>query len=107
MAHNFEAQRAETFATFAAFGDDAGLPAMAVVDFQFYAEDIEPDWDTVEKALGAAGFATTRDEADGALDASIGPITISPENIWHHERIATEIALQSDFQPDGWGLVDA
>jgi len=107
MAHDYAAQRAETFATFAAFGVDAGLPATAVVDFQFYAEDIDPDWHGVEQALRAAGFTTMRDEADGSLDASIGPIAISPENIWHYEHIATEIALRSDFQPDGWGLVDA
>ncbi len=105
MTHNFEAQRRETIESFEEFGKDAALPKRAVVDYQFYAEDLDADWNGVEAALKAKGFTCTRYEDEGELDASFGPIDISAENVWTHEKIATEIALKFDFTPDGWGLV--
>lgn len=104
MSHDYKAQKAETFDSFAAFAGDA--PATATIAYQFYPEDIEPDWDGVSAALRAMGFATRRDDDDDLLDALIGPVKISPETIWHHEKRATEIALKFEFTPDGWGLLE-
>ena len=104
MSHDFEAQRAETFETFVEMKGQVKLPKQAVVYYQFYAEDLHPDWASVEKALKAKGFKTERDEDEGILVASIGPIEVTPETIWHHERIATEAVLPSDFFPDGWEM---
>lgn len=104
MSHNYNAQRAETFETFELLGAHEKLPATAIVEFQFYAEDVEPDWATVEKGLRAKGFTTRREEDEGLLEASIGPIPVTPESIWAYERMATEVALKSDFFPDGWGM---
>ncbi len=106
MTHNYDAQRAETFESFEEFGQDASLPKRAMVDYQFYPEEIDAQWDAFAAALTAAGFTTTRYEDDEILDASIGPIDISAENVWKYEKIATEIALKFDFTPDGWGLVE-
>ena len=107
MTHNYDDQRAETFETFAEIGQDADLPKSAVVDYQFYPEEIDAQWDALAAALTAAGFTTTRYEDDETIEASIGPIEISAENVWKYEKIATEIALKFDFTPDGWGLVEA
>lgn len=105
MSHDYEAQRAETFDTFTEMQGQIKWPETAVIFYQFYAEDLEPDWKKVEKALQAKGFKTERDEDEGLLVASIGPIAVTPESIWSQEKIATEAALQADFYPDGWELV--
>ena len=105
MSHDYDAQRAETFETFESFGKEPGLPSTAVVDFQFYPEEIDADWDGVEAALRAKGFTTRRDIEDETVEASIGPIAVNAETIWRYERIATEVALTFDFYPDGWGML--
>ena len=43
---------------------------------------------------------------DELLDALIGPVAISAATIWKYEKLATEIALQFEFTPDGWGLLE-
>ncbi|MGB8814292.1 MAG: ribonuclease E inhibitor RraB [Paracoccaceae bacterium] len=106
MSHDYEAQRADTFETFTQMGTEISLPKMAIVDFQFYPDDIDAQWDALEAALRDKGFKTTRYEDEETLDASIGPIEVNPESIWKYERIATEVALKFDFNPDGWGLVE-
>ena len=104
MSHDYKSQQAETFASFEAFAAEA--PSVATISYQFYPEDVEPNWDGIEKALQARGFRTRRDEDDDLLDAEIGPVKISAALIWQHEKIATEIALKFDFTPDGWGLLE-
>lgn len=104
MSHDYKAQKAETFESFAAFAAEA--PATATIAYQFYPEDIDANWDGLQKALEARGFRTRRDDDDELLDALIGPLRISAETIWQHEKIATEIALKFDFTPDGWGLME-
>ncbi len=106
MSHDYAAQRAETFETFVELRQQGGLPERAVVHFLFYAEDTEPDWAAVEKALTARGFVVERDEEEGMIDAAFGPMDVTPEAIWDQERIATEIALASDFYPDGWDMLE-
>lgn len=106
MSHDYDAQRAETFESFAALGGGAFVPARAVVTFQFFPEETEADWAGLEAALQARGFSTGRFEEEETLDASIGPIAVTPEAIWQHERVATGIALEFAFEPDGWVLME-
>ena len=106
MEHDYKAQRAETFETFATMDAQAALPARAVVTFQFFPEDIDADWDGVEAALRDRGFETARFLDEETLDASTGPIPVTPEAIWEKERIATEGALGFSFEPDGWVLME-
>jgi hypothetical protein len=104
MSHDWKAQRAETFETFAEMAGEVSLPKTAVVYYQFYAENIDPDWAAVEKALKAKGFKTERDEEEGLIVASIGPIPVTPDSIWEQEKIATEAVLDAEFFPDGWEM---
>lgn len=104
MSHDYGAQRADTYKTFAQIGKNESWPKKAVVVFQFYPEDIEAKWAAVEKALRAKGFRTSHDEH--LLDARIGPIDITPDEIWRYERMATEAALPFEFYPEGWELDD-
>ncbi len=106
MSHNYETQRRETYATFKAAGTSVKLPKTAVVDFMFFIEELDANWASLEKTLRAEGFTTKRMKDDVTLIASIGPIPVTPEDIWQHERIATTIALKHDFYPDGWELAD-
>ncbi|MCU0801671.1 MAG: ribonuclease E inhibitor RraB [Rhodobacteraceae bacterium] len=106
MAHNFETQRRETYATFKAAGKGVKLPATAVVEYLFFIEELDASWGKLEAALKAAGFRTKRDRDGITLVASIGPIAVTPEEIWAHEREATSIALKHDFYPDGWVLAE-
>ncbi len=105
MSHNYETQRRETYATFKQAGS-VKLPAMAVVDFFFFIEELDASWPALEKALKAEGFKPRRKGDGETLIASIGPIPVTPEAIWEKERTATTIALKHDFYPDGWELAD-
>ncbi len=103
MSHNYESQRRDTYAS---FQDIQGvkLPKEAVIDFLFFIEELDADWAALEKALQKEGFRTRRDKDGETLVASYGPLAVTPEAIWVHERIATSIALKFDFYPDGWEL---
>lgn len=105
MSHNYETQRRETYATFKNI-QGIKLPKTAVVDFIFFIEEMDADWASLEKALQAEGFSTKRLSDKETLIASFGPIAVTPEEIWQHERTATGIALKHDFYPDGWELSD-
>ena len=102
MAHNYDAQRRETFDTFASQPKGQKLTETAVVDFLFFLEETDANWKGFEKALQAKGFKTKRD-AD-YLIASFGPMAVTAEAIWEREKAATELALAYDFYPDGWDL---
>ncbi len=102
MAHDYEAQRRETFDTFKDVPKGESLPARAEIDFLFFPEEADANYAALEKALQARGFRTSRD--DDLLVATKGPMPVTPEAIWAEERIATEIALKHDFYPDGWDL---
>jgi hypothetical protein len=103
MSHNYEAQRKETWAS---FKDIKGLklPKEAVVDYAFFREELDADWKAFEAALRKEGFKTRRLPDGDTLIASFGPIPVTPEAIWEHERTATTLALKHDFYPDGWEL---
>lgn len=102
--HDYRTQRADTFETFAKVGKGVKLPKMAVVVYEFIAEEIDTKWAEVEKALRAKGF--TAQHRGDILEARFGPIAIEAEMVWHWERIATEIVLPFEFYPDGWELAD-
>jgi hypothetical protein len=104
MAHNYETQRRETYATFKAAGKAVKLPKAAVVDFLFFVEELDASWPALEKALQREGFRTRRHRDGITLIASFGPMPVTPEDIWQQERTATTIALKHDFYPDGWEL---
>ena len=100
MAHDFAAQRQGTVDSFALMGP--GVPLRAMVAFQFVAEEMAPDWVRATAALVAAGFSVRRDEAEGVLEAVVGPIAVSVEEVWRWEKAATEVLLKWEFWPDGW-----
>ena len=106
MSHNYETQRRDTYATFAQAGRGVKLPKTSVVDFIFFIEELDANWGALEKALQAEGFKTRRLGDGETLIASFGPIAVTPEEIWQHERTATGIALRHDFYPDGWELAE-
>jgi hypothetical protein len=103
MSHDYPAQRRETFDTFRA-SKGVKLPAKAVVDYAFFIEETDADWAGLERALKARGFRVRRLDDEETLIASIGPIAVTAEEIWHWEEQATRIALAFDFYPDGWEL---
>ena len=105
MDHNYEAQRRETFDTFRQ-SKGIKLPKEAVVEYAFFIEELDASWPALERALRLEGFHTRRLKDGETLIASVGPIPITPEEIWKHERIATSIALKHDFYPDGWELAE-
>ena len=102
MAHDFDAQRRETFDTFREMPKGEALPERAEVDFLFFPEEEPADYAALGKALKARGFRISRD--GDLLVASKGPMPVTPEAIWAEERVATEIAVGFDFYPDGWDL---
>ncbi|MBL9049187.1 MAG: hypothetical protein JNK19_03650 [Tabrizicola sp.] len=105
ISHNYEAQRRETYQTFK-LSKGVSLPKTAVVEYAFFIEELDASWPALERALRLEGFRTRRLKDGETLVASIGPIPVTPEDIWHYERIATAIALKHDFYPDGWELAD-
>lgn len=104
MSQNFEAQRRETFETFAELKKrGTALPRTSVVEFYLLAEDEDARWGACEKALAALGYRTERDEESHTLIvATRGELLITPESIWAAEKKVIEIALKFDFHPDGW-----
>lgn len=98
--HDFREQRADTFETFASVGRGVKMPKVAVVVYEFVAEEVDTKWAEVEKALQAKGFKTHH--KGDILSARIGPISIDAETVWKWEEIATRIVLPFEFYPDGW-----
>ena len=101
---DFRELRADTFETFAKVGRGVKLPKTAVVVYEFVAEEVDTAWAAAETALRAKGFKTSH--SGDVLQARIGPIAIDAETVWQWERLATEIVLPFQFEPDGWELDD-
>lgn len=102
MAHNYDAQRRETFETFKSVPKGQKLPEVAVVDFLFFVEEEDANWKAFEKALRGKGFSPKK-HGDTVV-ASFGPMPVTAEAIWEREKVATELAIAFDFYPDGWDL---
>lgn len=105
MAHDWQTQKAETFATFKQGARGVKLPKEAVVVFFFLAEEIKPNWAAAEKALRARGFVT-RHDADQIEARTPAAIPITAEAIWDWEKAGTEEVIAFDFWPDGWEIED-
>ncbi|PVA10291.1 hypothetical protein DC366_08585 [Pelagivirga sediminicola] len=107
MAHDYAAQRSETYAVFAEIAEGADLPDIADIDYAFVPGDA-PDWDALEDALSEAGFECARvadDEAAPYLAARLPDQPVTAMAIWLGEETATALALAHGFQPDGWGFM--
>ena len=76
MAHDYEAQRLGTFESFALMGE--GVPARAVVAFQFLAEETTPDWGAAERGRdpNRAGVA------DCERSRSAGRACLAGQRLW-------------------------
>lgn len=105
MSHDYAQQRRETFDTFRA-SRGVKLPAKAVVEFAFFIEENDASWNAFERALRLRGFKCKRLKDGETLIAAVGPIAVTPEEIWHWEEMSTQIALEHDFYPDGWELAE-
>jgi hypothetical protein len=105
MSHNYATQRRETFDTFRQ-SKGIKLPERAVVEYAFFVEENDADWAAFEKALRAKGFRTKRLKDGETVLASIGPVPVTADEIWHWEEMSTAIALAFDFYPDGWELAE-
>ena len=103
MRHNFAAQRKDTFDTFRQ-SKGIRLPERAVVDYAFFVEENDADWAAFERVLKAKGFRVRRLKDGETVIASIGPIAVTADEIWRWEEVATKVALEFDFFPDGWEL---
>ncbi len=112
-AHDFTAQRAETYASFAEIEGSEDLPEEADIDYIFLPR-LGADWTAVILALSDDGFAAERhdpepgdaDFADGPwLVATLTDQPVSALSVWLGEETATRIALQHGFVPDGWGFM--
>lgn len=105
MTHDYSQQRRDTFDTFRQ-SKGVKLPERAVVEYAFFIEENDADWAGFERALRAKGFRSRRLKDGETVLASVGPIAVRPEEIWHWEEMATAIALAFDFYPDGWELAE-
>ena len=106
MTHDFAAQKVETYDVFAEIQNSSDLPETSDIDYMFEASE-GADWDGFEAALDAAGYDTEREDGDGTpyLVAILVDQPISALTIWMGEEMATKIAMQHGFSPDGWGLL--
>lgn len=103
MTHDYARQRRETLDTFRQ-SKGVKLPERAVIDYAFFVEENDADWAGFERALKAKGFRVKRLKDGETVIASVGPVPVTADEVWHWEEKATAIALAFDFYPDGWEL---
>ncbi|MDQ2064876.1 ribonuclease E inhibitor RraB [Xinfangfangia sp. CPCC 101601] len=103
MKHNYSAQKKETYDTFRQ-SKGVKLPQRAVVDYAFFVEELDANWNGFEQALKAKGYKVKRLNDNETVIASYGPIEFNADEVWRWESRATEIALEFDFYPDGWEI---
>ncbi|MGH1415604.1 MAG: ribonuclease E inhibitor RraB [Pelagimonas sp.] len=108
MTHDFAAQKAETFATYSELQDKHGLPDIADVDYFFVPTSADSDWRPLADALSRADYTCEyiepEDDEAPYLVATLMDQVVSSDGIWIGEDVATRIALDHGFTPDGWGL---
>lgn len=108
MPHDFDSQRAETLAAYNDLQGKHGLPEVADVDYFFIPTQEGADWRPLAEALHQDGFECEFYEAEGDdpsyLRATLPDQTVSATGIWIGEEIATKLALEHGFTPDGWGM---
>ncbi len=106
MSHDFDAQRAETYAVFEGIQAEVDLPDIADIDYAFVAQN-DADWDAAEAALTEAGFECEPvEDEDGRpyLAACLPDQPLTAMAIWLGEEAATQRAMVHGFLPDGWGF---
>lgn len=108
MAHDFDAQKAETKGYLAEIQEKTDLPETADMDYFFVPSSEDADWQALADALTKQGFACefVEDEDDELpyLVATSTDQAMSVAGIWISEEVATRIALEHGFAPDGWGF---
>ena len=104
MSHDYEQQRNETLQVWRSISSRKALPDEIELDIQFV-PGRDALWSDAEIALAAAGYRVVRYDDGSTLQATVGPIRNTAEEIWKHERATTELALRYGFKPDGWGFL--
>lgn len=105
MSHDFAAQRAETQAVYTDLQDQHGLPDEADVDYFLVPDTADSDWRPLADALSREGYDCQWDEEESYLTATLPDQIVSADGIWIGEEVATRLALEHGFHPDGWGLM--
>ncbi len=104
LSHDYEQQRNDTLQAWRDISSRHAVPDEIELDIQFVPHG-EPLWSDAEIALAAAGYRVVRYDDGSTLQATVGPVMNTPEEIWKHERATTELALKYGFKPDGWGFL--
>lgn len=109
MAHDYDAQKAQTFAVYADLEGGNSLPDMADIDYFFVRTAQDADWRALADILSRQGFACEYIEDDPDADqpylvASLTEQALSADGIWISEKLATQFAVEHGFAPDGWGF---
>ena len=105
MVHDFEKQRKETEWVWHDINAREPIPDQIGLDIQFIDAYGSGDWRGFETALIFAGYSTNIYEDGNTLEAKLLRTEGSLDNIWHHEKRTTQLALHYGFQPDGWGFL--
>jgi hypothetical protein len=110
VAHDFDTQKAETFSAFSDLQAEGDLPFEADLDLFFVSSDGTSDWMPLAEALADLGFHTQWAEAEGddpaTLIATMPDQILSASAIWMVEEVATRVAIDHGFRPDGWGFAE-
>ncbi|MBS0125909.1 ribonuclease E inhibitor RraB [Thetidibacter halocola] len=106
MPHDMATQKAETLAAYAEMAAEGPLPDTADIDYFLVPTSDEADWRPLADALSREGYDCQYVEDDGApyLVATLTDQALSAESLWIGEEVATRLALEHGFAPDGWGL---
>ncbi|AFO92163.1 hypothetical protein D1822_12140 [Phaeobacter inhibens] len=110
MAHDFDTQKAETFSAFSDLQAEGDLPFEADLDLFFVSGEADKEWMPLAEALADIGFHTQWAEAEGdepaTLIATMPDQILSASAIWMVEEVATRVAIDHGFRPDGWGFAE-
>lgn len=107
FAMDLSKQREETETVFAQVIEQHGLPASAVVNFQFIDDEGEGDFEGFIDAVEAAGYAADWIEDEDYVEVSTGAEPLTLEGLWTHEERLTRLAAEFALEPDGWGFFGA
>ena len=101
---DLKSQKEETESIFAQIVESHGLPATAVINFQFVDDAGEADFEGFVDAVEAAGYAADWIEDEDLVEVSTGEEALSIAGLWAHEERLTVLADSFGLEPDGWGF---
>jgi len=104
MSHDYEQQRHDTFQAWRDISSRHAMPDEIELDIQFVPYG-DPLWSDAQTALAEAGYRVCRYDDGSTLQASVGPIKNTAQEIWKHDQATTELAIKYGFKPDGWGFL--